>query len=154
MAAGADEVKKLEFLVGEWEGQGWMEIGGRKFDFTSSEKVRPALSGNALLVEGMHKSLKTERAEPRVVHDALAVVSYDEKAKEFRFDTFVAGRGNGNHKGRMEGDAFIWMMDSPQRKSRYTIRLNEKKEWHEVGESSTDGVTWKKFFEMTLKRVK
>lgn len=36
---------------------------------------------------------------------------------------------------------------------RYTIVLNDKGEWFEIGERSTDGVAWTKFFEMTLQKV-
>jgi hypothetical protein len=37
---------------------------------------------------------------------------------------------------------------------RFTVRLNEKGQWFEVGEFSRDGKAWQKFFEMTLERVK
>jgi hypothetical protein len=37
---------------------------------------------------------------------------------------------------------------------RYTIELNEKGQWFEVGEMTQDGQKWNKFFEMTLQRQK
>jgi hypothetical protein len=36
---------------------------------------------------------------------------------------------------------------------RFTIKLDEKGRWFEVGEISQDGREWRIFFEMTLERV-
>jgi hypothetical protein len=43
-------------------------------------------------------------------------------------------------------------MENPGMRIRYTIRLDDKGRWFEIGERSTDGATWTKFFEMTLAR--
>jgi hypothetical protein len=37
---------------------------------------------------------------------------------------------------------------------RYTITLNDRGQWFEIGEISCDGKEWSKVFEMTLERVK
>jgi hypothetical protein len=44
-------------------------------------------------------------------------------------------------------------MEMPGRSVRYTIRLDENGRWFEIGETSSDGSEWRKFFEMTLTRV-
>jgi hypothetical protein len=36
---------------------------------------------------------------------------------------------------------------------RFTIEFDEKR-WHEVGEASGDGSTWRTFMEMNLERVR
>jgi hypothetical protein len=48
----------------------------------------------------------------------------------------------------------VWGFDDPRiGRIRYTMRLNEKGQWHEVGEVSRDaGQSWFQFFEMTLDR--
>ena len=45
-----------------------------------------------------------------------------------------------------------WSFDIPGMGTmRYTMRINEKGQWHEIGEMSRDsGTTWNQFFEMTL----
>lgn len=51
---------------------------------------------------------------------------------------------------------FIWGFKEPQRgvEVKYTMKLTDKGEWHEIGEYSLDGKTWTKIIEMTLSRVK
>src|SRR6266446_6434756 len=77
----AQEMKKIDFLVGNWEGNGWMEIQGQKTSFTSNEKVQSKLDGTILTIEGLHKS----KTDGHVVHNAFAVISYDERANGYRF---------------------------------------------------------------------
>jgi len=36
---------------------------------------------------------------------------------------------------------------------RYTMVLNEKGDWFEIGEMSQDRQTWRKFFEMSLQKT-
>jgi hypothetical protein len=50
-------------------------------------------------------------------------------------------------------DTLEWSLQIPQRgRMRYTITRNEKDEWFEVGETSQEDQTWRKFFEMTLRK--
>ncbi len=54
----------------------------------------------------------------------------------------------------MKDGAFVWSMTHPQAgRVRYTIRVDAGR-WHEVGESSRDGISWSRFFEMGLARKK
>ncbi|HUS20321.1 MAG TPA: hypothetical protein VMZ25_11785, partial [Terriglobales bacterium] len=125
--------------------------GGVRETFTSWEKIQSKLDGVALLVEGLHKS----KATGKVVHQTLAVISYDEQAKNFRFKTNLANGRAGDYTGKVLADnVFEWGMDVPRGRIRYTIKLTEKSEWSEVGEYSADGTTWRKIFEMTLRKVK
>ena len=47
------EMKKLDWLVGQWKGAGWMQMGpqGRK-EFTITETVEAKLDGLVLVIEG------------------------------------------------------------------------------------------------------
>ena len=151
-AAQAAQIKKLDFMVGEWQGEGWMDMpGGARETFTSWEKVQSKLEGVALLVEGLHKS----KATGKVVHQTLAILSFDEAAKNYRFRTSLANGRSGDYTGKVVADnVFEWGMDTPRGRIRYTIKLNDKGEWSEVGEFSADSTNWRKFFEMTLRKVK
>jgi len=81
------EMKKLDWLAGEWKGAGWMQMGpqGRR-EFTITETVQEKLEGLVLVIEGHGKST----ADGSTVHTALAFVSYDEGAKTFRWRAFTA----------------------------------------------------------------
>src|SRR5437868_9229556 len=71
------EMKKLDWLVGEWKGAGWIQMGpqGRK-EFAITETVQGKLDGLVLLIEGQGKS----KEDGSTVHTALALASYDERA--------------------------------------------------------------------------
>lgn len=153
----ADEMKKLDFLVGEWKGEAWWQMGPQaKREYAlQHEKVTARAGGNALLVEGVGRSKKEDGTAGDIVHDALALLRWDDVAKKYRFSTAVAGRGTAEPSFEVTApNTAVWTMDLPQGKMRYTISLTEKGEWFETGEYSPDGQKWSKFFEMTLKKVK
>ena len=146
------EMKKLDWLLGQWKGTGWMQMGpqGRK-EFTQTETVQSKLDGLVLVIEGLGKS----KESGLTVHNALAFVSYDERAKTFRWRAFTAEGRQTDTEAKAGTDTLEWGLEIPQRgRMRYTIKLNEKGEWFEVGETSQDGQTWQKVFEMTLQRQK
>ena len=144
------EMKKLDWLVGNWKGEGWIQMGpqGRK-EFTQTEAIQTKLDGLVLVIEGQGKS--KEDGSP--VHTALAFLSYDEGAKTFRWRAFTAEGRQTDTVAKVGTKTLEWGMEIPERgRVRYTIHLNEKGEWFEVGEICPDGQTWHKFFEMTLQR--
>jgi hypothetical protein len=148
-----EAMKSLDFLVGRWKGEATYESGGGKsLRVSQSETVESRLNGAVLIIEG-RGTMKTGEREV-VVHNALAVISFDEKTKKFRFK---AHRGNGmalDANLEMKDGVFVWGYDDGKGTIRYTIRKNDKGQLHEIGERSTDGKEWKKFLEMTLDRVK
>ena len=125
-----------------------MGPGGRS-EFTSHENVQAKLGGLLLLVEGTHQR------EGATVHDALAVVSFDEKSRTYRFRAHTAAGQYTDADARLAEDgALEWSFNTPMGRIRYTIRGADKGEWREIGEFSRDGGEWRKFFEMNLKRVR
>jgi hypothetical protein len=153
-AAQRDAMKKLDFLVGEWKGEGWMEFApGQKRTFKGTEIVQSKLDGLLLSVEGLHRGRVGDKEEV-VVHNAFGLVSYDDKAKRYRFQAFTS-RGNYEEaEAKVSDGQLVWGMKIPQfGEVRYTIKLDAKGRWFEIGEVSQDGKEWRKFFEMTLERV-
>ena len=45
-------MKKLSFLVGEWRGESWTQMGPQKRSSTGTEVVQSKLNGTILTVEG------------------------------------------------------------------------------------------------------
>jgi len=89
------------------------------------------------------------------VHDALAVVSYDEHAQRYRWRAHdIRGQALDVEPKLIEGGV-RWSFRNEQAgvEIRFTIRLDEER-WHEVGEVSRDGKTWDQFLEMDLQRQK
>ncbi len=150
--AQVGEMKKLDWSVGSWKGKGWIQMGpqGRK-EFTQTETVQSKLDGLVLVIEGQGRS----KENGSVVHTALAFVSYDERAKTFRWRAFTAEGRQTDTEAKVGTNALEWGLQLSQRgQIRYTIKLDEQGEWFEVGEMTQDGKTWQKFFELTLQRQK
>jgi len=142
------EMKKLDSWVGKWEVSGWMQQGAERETFTGTEIVQRKLDGLAMLVEG-----KFTNKENVVIHETLAVVSYNPKTKNYDFSTYLASGNKGIYELKATADGWQWEIPFPGGKIRYMTKLTADT-WFEIGEMSMDdGKTWRKFFEMTLKRV-
>ena len=142
------EVKKLESMVGQWKGAGWIQQGAKRDTFTGTETVQRKLDGLALLVEG-----RFTNPEGKVIHETLAVLDFDAKPAKYRFRTYLATGRSGEQDFKVVADGFEWGFQSPMGTIRYTIKTANDV-WFETGEFSKDGKTWTKFFEMKLDRVK
>lgn len=147
-----DAMAKLEYMTGRWIGTGWMDIGGNRMTFNGTETVSPKLDGLALLVEGDFYS-GTAAGSGTPVHQTLAVISYDPKAKAYRFASWLATGGAGERELTVRDRSWSWEIKQPNGQVRYTFTLTPQGEWLEKGERSTDGgTTWKQFFEMKLSK--
>lgn len=155
-AVQTEAMKRLDFLVGEWKGEGWTEfVPGKRGTASITEKAQSKLGGLVLLIEGLGTTRAPGKQEDVVVHNAMAVLWYDHPAKLYRLRSFLADGRAVDAEAKFIGEAFQWGFRSPYGGNiRYTIKLTEKGEWFEIGEMSEDGNTWRKFHEMTLQRVK
>ena len=135
------EISKLRFIVGEWEGTGWM-MGrdGKKHLFNQTEKVQFKIDSTALLIEGMGKT------GGKTTHNALAIVSFDKEAGHYNFRSYLSSGRKGSFKAELKENKFYWY---PRENMRYIIYLNDKGQWYELGEMNRGG-QWFQFFEMTL----
>jgi len=151
--AQVEAMKKLDLWVGDWKGSGWVALGreGRQ-EFTIVEKVQRKAGGSVLLVEG-RGTKKAEKEQEVVVHEALAVLSYDDKAKRYRWQAHDLRGQAIEVEPKLVSGGLEWGFRSEGSgvTVRFTIKF-DKKRWHEIGEVSTDGKTWTKFLEMTLQR--
>ena len=148
-------IHRIDFLVGEWRGEGWTMTGPNKREaFRSWEKVERRLGGAALLVEGRHFSMADSKdAVP--AHHALATISWSERKQKYRFSSALFNRDGGEFQGFVDANgAFVWEISVPGRTMRYVIALDEKGRWSEDGSMSTDGgKNWFPFFHMTLEKI-
>jgi hypothetical protein len=146
--AAIEAVKHVAFLEGNWSGEGWAQMGpGPREGFTQTETVELKLDGAVMLIEGVGYS----RGEnPKKVHHALAVVSFDPVGSSLVFSSFLPGRPRLDVVPEVAPNAFKWSFSPPGGGHiRYSIAV-ENGTWHEVGEYSRDGESWHQFFEMQL----
>lgn len=151
-AEQVEAMSRLDFLVGDWQGEGWMEHGGTRYPFRGGELVQEKLGGLALLVEGDFRARFPGSDEERQVHATLGVISYDPESDVYRFDTWLAQGTHGERELTPTDDGWSWRIEGPQSVVRYTMKLTPEGEWYEIGERSTDGESWHQFFEMTLRK--
>jgi hypothetical protein len=150
-----ESMKKLDFLVGEWKGDGWIAFGaGERRTFTQSETIQPKLGGLLLQVEGLGRS-KDPGKEGAIIHNAFAIVSWDDKAKQVRWHAYTADGRYVDTDLKPLGERIVqWSITNPGSTIRFTMNLSEKDQWVETGEFSPDGSRWMKFFEMKLLRMR
>jgi hypothetical protein len=154
--AQVEAMKKLNFLVGEWKGEGWTEFApGQRRTSPIVESVQPKLGGVVLLVEGLGKKKVPGKQEEVVVHSAVGILSYDDRAKTYRLRSYIANGQSTDALAKFVDEGFQWSFQAgPNLSFRYTVKLTDKGEWFEIGEMSQDGTNWRKFHEMTLQKVK
>lgn len=147
------EMKKLDWMIGEWKGSGTSTMPGRAGTSDVYEKIERRLDGLALLVEGIGR--KTDAGKETKVHHALAMLRWAPECKCYRFPSHTMHGSFVDAEMRiMEDKRIVWGFKTPGGEMRYTIRHTDKDQWNEIGEMSRDGKNWIKHFDMTLDRVK
>lgn len=149
-AAVDSAMAPLAWLVGQWEGSGTMQTRTGSEVATVRESVEARLGGRVLVVEGIGREPSAD-GNGRVVHHAFGMLSYDPERRQYVFRAFRDG-GVVDAETRLADGVFTWEIAIPQGRSRYHIKLDGQ-EWLETGEYSLDGTTWRKFFEMRLRRI-
>lgn len=145
-------MSRLDAMVGDWKGEGWIDFGRGQDRFRGSETVQQKLGGVALLVEGNFLGQMGGSGPEVPVHTTLGVISFDPKTEKYRFTTWLASGTSGEHELRLTADGWTWEIETPRFRMRYVTKLTPD-QWFEIGERSMDeGKTWQKFFEMTLKK--
>jgi len=87
--------------------------------------------------------------EEVVTHNAFGLLSYDDKAKRYRFQGFTTRGKPRGHGGQGHGRATVWEMKVPQFGDlRYTVKLDDKRSVFDVGEVTQKGKVWRKCFEI------
>lgn len=145
-------MEKLAYMAGDWQGTGWMQMGpGPRSEFRGGEKVQSKLFGLALLVEGAFFAPDSGGKE-RPAHTTLGVISYAPAEEKYKFRYWLATGFSGERDLTLTDDGWYWELPAgPGATIRYTM-THEDGTWSEIGERTTDGKTWQKFFEMKLKK--
>ena len=146
-------IRKLDFLVGEWEGSGWIQLGPtQRRTYRQHESIRYAAGGTVLVVEGLGRNSDAGPDQGKVVHDAFAVASFDRAKKAYLWRAFTANDDAVDTVLDIDEAEIRWGIETPQGKTRFRLRIDRSGEWIESGEFSPDGKSWSQFLEMKLKK--
>jgi hypothetical protein len=140
--APAPELKKLDFMAGDWTAEGTMNPGpgmpGGKFSETSHAEW---MQGNYFLVEhsdgdfGAMGKLKE-----------LAVLGYDSDKKAYTYHAFNSMGEAENSTGTVDGDTWTWTSDEHMggmtMKGRFTMKVLSGTSYTMKYELSQDGNNW------------
>ena len=143
-------IARLDFMVGLWRGDAWQLRGSERVETKMLESVERKLNGAVLLVEG-RGSVPVAGGEDRVVHHALAVISFDARTSKYTMRSYIASGQSGDFDVTIIDGGVSWTREVPGGRIRNTARFTQD-EWHEVGEFSTDGNVWRQVMELRLKR--
>ena len=147
-AVEIEAMKKLDFMVGMWEGEGWMQMPGGREVFKGTETVQRKLQGKALLVEGKFADPK----DGRVVHETLAIITYNEQSKKYVFQTYLFNRPGGVFDLNVKPNGFTWAI-AVENVPRTNYEMNlVNGEWVEKGVVTLPNGQKHEFLEMRLKK--
>ena len=151
------EMQKLEFLVGEWKGEGFENFPGwpRKNSFKQQTKVE--IDKNSILRVQNQRVYKPLKGTASHTGSGDAEISYDGKMKLFRW----TGRGSKTSlEAKLTADRtfqygmpFSVSLQPEEGYHRTTIRVDDAGVWHETIEEFIMG-RWFVVEESVLKRVK
>jgi hypothetical protein len=147
-------MERVAFLVGEWEGDGWIIRGpGPRTTFRQKENIAYAANRTAVTIRGEGSVLDSASGRWQVVFEAGGLLTYD--AAEKRYKMLNAG-GSGRAlalEPEIRENGLTWGFDLPNGRIRYVISHPPDGTFTEIGEMSSDnGATWRQFFYMKLRR--
>src|SRR4051812_12848731 len=70
-------LRQIGFLIGQWDGDGWIQAGAERRTFHEHENVRYAAGGAVVVVDGTGTVTSPGPAHGTIGHLAFAVLSYD-----------------------------------------------------------------------------
>jgi hypothetical protein len=155
--APPEQMRALNFLLGEWKGKGWLYgLKGPLSEISQSVQVKSDPRGALLRIKDS-KSHRDNRLAPglgSLMGIPKSTISYDEQAKLYRWRVDAAkGRGNPFEVKLLEPRTLQLITHTGDGMARTTIRITEDGKWHETFELLlSEG--WFKFQETVLRKVK
>lgn len=144
-------MKKLEFLVGKWNGEAHILRGpGEWVDLQQSEEAQYKLDGLILVIEGVGRT----KPDGHSVLQALGVISFDDETATYRIRAFNDGRFLESEVKLLGQDkAMSWGFALGQVTTKSVLRINESGEWTELAEIKIGSEPPKKLLELTVRRA-
>lgn len=140
----APELKKLDFLAGDWSAEGTMTMGPPGTPSTKWTMNTHAewMDGNFFLVEHDDADL----GPPMGKSKEMAVPGYDSDKKVYTYKAFSSTGEAEESTGTLDGDTWTWTSDEhfggQTMKGRYTMKVLSPTSYMMKFELSPDGKAW------------
>lgn len=152
--ATMDAMRQLDFLVGEWSGSGWMQMGpDTRMDIQSHETLTSKLGGMIVAVESLHEGEAPGIQDSLVVFRSFGVISYDTQARKYHLHSWQESGRSADYDATVSENAFEWGDSDAGGRVRHVVRIDDQGLWQETGETSADGTHWRRISAMTLSRT-
>jgi Protein of unknown function (DUF1579) len=144
MPAPAPELKKLDFLTGNWTAEGTMTPPGPP----SSSATKWTMTTNAEWLEGSYFLVEHSNGDlgPMGKIKELAVMGYDRDRKVYTYNAFSSFGEVESATGTIDGDTWTWLSDEHMNgstfKGRYTMKVLSPTSYTMKFEMSQDGTNW------------
>jgi hypothetical protein len=158
--APADETSNMsaiDFMVGDWEGEGWVQFGREKKAAKIRESFTRKLGGSLVVVDGLGTRTDPDTGKVEIVHNAFGVFYYDHAAKKIAFRYYKEDGAEGMTFPEFSKNKLVWgfVAEPSKSKVRFTEHLDADGFWIANGEVMPPGMDrWIPFFYMKLSRVK
>jgi hypothetical protein len=142
-------------LEGKWQGHGTVTLGAQQpARLVCSLTVVRRADGTVLLMDARYSLTAAGRPDEAPEQNEIAVLSFDPPAHEYRFDLFFADGRHETGSAQLDGQMLRIVNPVPGVGfRRITIDLSSPGVYHETGERSRDGSSWKAYLDLVLKRT-
>jgi hypothetical protein len=147
-----ENLRKLDFMTGNWKGEATIQQrGSAPIKVVQEEKIEWRLDSLLLTVEGTGRDPLTKK----VNFHAFAIIAYNQQTKQLGMKSFtMEGRQTEAYFNVVADNQYTWGFDVPTGKIKYSITISpQAKTWVEKGEFSPDGTQWFPFMEMNLTKL-
>ncbi|QNF32206.1 hypothetical protein HUW51_05485 [Adhaeribacter swui] len=144
------KMQALKWVTGKWQGTvSIMGADGSRQEYKQAVEFTPKLKSSMLLfTEAANRGQDT-------VFQNIGIFGYDALKSKYTIQAYTNGGMQIQADVEVQYKKMIWRLPLANSLIRYTITLNEKGQWHQVGEGSGDGgQNWTLFFESKLSPVK
>ena len=149
----ADMMKDLAGLVGNWEGEGWLQYEGmERTSFSAREVVESRLGGLVLVLEGIATAARDESQV--IFHHGFSILTFAAPSSRFMMLTIRQDGSNTIAEVAQDAGFLEWSFEDPVLGTvKHTLRLTQSGQMFAVGDHSKDGgATWRRYYEMQLTR--
>ena len=144
------KMQALKWITGKWQGTVSIMVGdGSKQEYKQTVEFTPKLKNSVFQFNEA-----ASRGQDTVFQN-IGMLSYDPLKSKYTILAYTDGGIQIEADVEVQDKKMIWRVPVAGNLLRYTITLNEKGQWHQVGEGSGDaGQNWTNFFESKLSPVK
>ena len=143
-------MRKLSFLIGQWDGEGRLLRGGSVVDLKQSEEAQYKLDGLVLMIEGVGR----KKAGGESALQALGIISYDDARGTYHMRAFNDGRFLETEvKLASDGQGMSWGFSLGEIRTKSELRIGESGEWKELHQVTIGAQEPKNFMELTVRKI-